>query len=188
VAAEVAHALDAPLDVVVVRKLHAPEQPELGLGAIVDGDHPETVLNERLIRVLGVSEAYLAGEIAAQLDEVRRRERRFRRGRPAEPLAGRTVIVVDDGIATGSTVRAALRGIRRARPARLVLAVPVAPPDTVAALRGEVDELVCLETPEDFAAVGRFYADFRQTTDGEVETILARAARARARPAFAATE
>lgn len=179
VAYAIARALGAPLDVVVVRKLHAPQQPELGLGAVVDGDHPETVLNEELLAELGVSRAYLEREVAQQLAEVRRREATFRGGRPAVALADRTAIVVDDGIATGGTVRAALRAVRRAKPRRLVLAVGVAPPDTVAALRPEVDELVCLAAPAEFFAVGQFYRDFRQTTDEEVVALLERARRER---------
>src|SRR5438309_1940920 len=128
---EIARALEAPLDVIVVRKLGAPGEPELGVGAVVDGDHPQTVLNEEVVEALAVSPEYLANEIQAQLAEIRRRQEIYRKGRPAPQLAGRTVIVVDDGIATGGTVRAALRGVRRAAPAKLVLVTPVAPLETV---------------------------------------------------------
>jgi putative phosphoribosyl transferase len=176
---EIARALEAPLDVIVVRKLGAPEQPELGIGALVDGERPEPVLNQDVLAVLDVSPAYLEREVARQLEEIRRRQRLYRGGRPPVSLAGRTVIVVDDGIATGGSVRAALRGIRRRGDhARLVLAVPVAPPDTVAALRPEVDDLVCLATPPFFGAVGQYYRDFRQTSDAEVIRLLEDAARA----------
>jgi predicted phosphoribosyltransferase/dienelactone hydrolase len=172
VAKEVADALGAALDVVVVRKLGAPGQPELGIGAVVDGDHPRAIFNQDIIEHLGVSDEYIDAEIARQLKEVSRRETAYRGGRAKIPLTGRTVIVVDDGIATGSSIRAALRGVRRQHPKRLVLAVPVAPADTLEALHGEADEIVCLETPEDFFAVGQFYRDFHQVSDDEVKTIL----------------
>lgn len=172
VASEVADALGAPLDVVVVRKLGAPGEPELGIGAVVDGDHPRAIFNQDIIGQLAVSEAYLEAEIARQLKEVQRREAAYRGGRAKIPLAGKTVIVVDDGIATGSSVRAALRGVRRQKPARLVLAVPVAPAETLEALRSEADEIVCLETPAEFYAVGQFYRDFHQVSDDEVKAIL----------------
>ena len=174
---EVAVALDAPLDVIVVRKLGAPGQPELGLGAIVDGDHPETVLNEDVVQALHVSGRFLQQEAARELKEIRSRQVRYRRERASLVVSGRLVIVVDDGIATGGSMRAALRGVRRAQPSRLVLAVPVAPPDTVELLRAEVDEVVCLSTPMWFGAVGNFYRDFRQTTDEEVIALLADAHR-----------
>jgi len=177
---EVASALAAPLDVLVVRKLGAPRQPELGIGALVDGDHPEGVLNERTIAMLGVDRTHLRAEIERETREIRRREAAYRCGRPPLGLAGHIVIVVDDGLATGSTMRAALRGVRRRAPKRLVLAVPVAPPDTLAALATEVDEIVCLHTPAEFDAVGRFYRDFEQTSDEEVVRLLADARHAAA--------
>jgi len=170
---EIARALGAPLDIIVVRKLGAPGQPELGIGAVVDGDHPLGVLNEEVMKTLVVPEAYLEHEVTAQLAEIRRRQAAYRGGRAALPVAGRTAIVVDDGLATGGSMRAALRSVRRAAPARLVLAVPVAPPDTLARLAAEVDETICLETPELFGAVGYFYRDFTQTTDDEVIRLLA---------------
>jgi putative phosphoribosyl transferase len=172
VASEVAARLAAPLDVVIVRKLGAPAQPELAIGALVDGDHPEEVLNPDLIELAQVPRSYVEREAARQLVEIRRREALYRPGSPPLQLRGRTVIVVDDGIATGASIRAALRAVRRAAPERLVLAVPVAPPDTVASLRSEVDDLVCLHSPEDFAAVGQFYDDFSQTTDDDVIRLL----------------
>jgi putative phosphoribosyl transferase len=174
---EVAAALHAPLDVIVVRKLGAPGQPELGIGAVVDGDHPQSVLNEDVMEMLHVSPAYLQRATRREVEEIRRRQERYRRGRPATAIAGKTAIVVDDGIATGASTRAALRGVRRARPDQLVLAVPVAPPETVAALRAEVDDLICLNTPSYFAAVGQFYDDFGQISDEEVVHLLDEASR-----------
>lgn len=173
---EVARALRAPLDVMIVRKLGAPGHEELGIGAVVDGDEPRAVLNDDVLRVVDVSREYLDEEIARQLVEIRRRQARYRHGRRPAPLAGRTVIVVDDGVATGGSVRVALQAIRRARPARLVLAVPVAPPEALAALRSEVEDVVCLVAPEVFGAVGRFYDDFEQTSDDEVTDLLDAAA------------
>jgi len=177
VAYEVARALEAPLDIIVARKLGAPGHHELGLGAIVDGDHPQSVLNEDIIRELGVSAQYIQTEIETELKEIRRRQTAYRKGRPAAEVAGRTVIVIDDGIATGGSIRAALRGVKRMGPGKLVLAVPVAPPETIAAMGGEADEIVCLEAPEYFMAIGEFYDDFRQTRDDEVIELLEAASR-----------
>jgi putative phosphoribosyl transferase len=172
VAKEVADALGAPLDVLVVRKLGAPDQPEFGIGAVVDGDHPRAVFSQDVIEHFGISDEYIRAEITRQLKEVNRREAAYRGGHARIPLADKVVIIVDDGIATGSSVRAALRGVRREKPKRLVLAVPVAPPETIEALRGEADEIICLETPRDFYAVGQFYRDFHQVTDDQVRAIL----------------
>ena len=182
VAKEVADALGAPLDVIVVRKLGAPGQPELSIGAVVDGDHPRAIFNQDLIEHLGVSDEYIEAEITRQLREVNRRETSYRAGRSKIPLAGKTVIVIDDGIATGSSVQAALRGIRRQKPRRLVLATPVASPESIEALRSDADEIVCLEAPEDFFAVGQFYRDFRQVSDDQVKAILAKETTAEAHP------
>ncbi|MHC4217443.1 MAG: phosphoribosyltransferase [Planctomycetota bacterium] len=177
VAARIADALGVPLDVLVVRKLGAPGQPELALGAVTDGDHPQQIFNDRVIRMLGVDREYLDREIARQLAEVKRRQSLYRGGRPGEPLTGRCAIVVDDGVATGATVRAGIQALRRSAVARIILAVPVAPPETASALEAEVDEMICLDTPGGFMAVGAFYADFSQTTDEEVVTLLEAAAR-----------
>jgi putative phosphoribosyl transferase len=168
VAAEIAAALRAPLDVLVVRKLRAPLQPELAIGAVADGEHPHRILNDRLIATLCVEDEYLQYETAMQLDELRRRQVLYRRGRPATPLKGRVIVVADDGIATGATVRAGIEALQTRAPASIVLAVPVGPPESLRTLSQEVDELICLETPTAFTAVGEFYEDFRQTTDGQV--------------------
>jgi len=173
---EIASALEAPLDVVLVRKIGAPSQRELAAAAVVDGEQTEIVRNPEVIEALDVGEDYLRGEAERQVAEIERRRRLYLGGRPPVSATGRTAIVVDDGIATGATVRAALRGVRRRHPAHLVLAVPVAPPEAVTELRGEVDELVCLETPALFGAIGRFYADFVQVDDEDVRELLARAA------------
>jgi putative phosphoribosyl transferase len=179
VAARIAEALGAPLDVLVVRKLGAPGQPELAIGAVTDGAQPQKIFNERVIRMLGVGNDYLDHEIERQLSEVRRRQALYRGGRPGEPLQGRCAIVVDDGIATGATVRAGVQALRRSSVASIVLAVPVAPPETAAELASEVDELICLMTPRGFMAVGAFYADFSQTADDEVVALLEASAQRR---------
>lgn len=173
VAFEVAKALDAELDVLLVRKIGAPGHEELGIGAIVDGSDPQVVWNDDALRHLRPSKHYLAAETERQLREIERRRKVYLGDRVPSPAKDRTVIVVDDGIATGGTVRIALRALRRAGPARLVLAVPVAPAETIASLKKEADEIVCLATPEPFYAVGLYYADFSQTSDEEVSELLA---------------
>jgi putative phosphoribosyl transferase len=172
VATEVARALRAPLDLLMVRKIGAPGQRELAVAAVVDGDHPEVVVDEETLRLSGADMSYVQAEAQQELREIERRRALYLRGRAAVPLAAKSVVLVDDGIATGTTVRAALKALQRARPARLVLAVPVAPADTIEALRGEVDELVCLSQPEFFHAVGAHYRDFRQIEDDEVIDLL----------------
>ena len=172
---EVARALEAPLDLVLVRKIGAPFQPELALGAVVDGGRAETVLNEEMVREFQIPESYIAEESARQLAEIERRRELYLGGASASAGRGRTAIVVDDGIATGATMEAALHATRRADPKRLVLATPVAPPDTIERLRAQVDEVVCLATPRLFGAIGVFYEDFRQLSDEEVVDLLRRA-------------
>ena len=174
VAAEVATALDAPLDLILVRKIGVPFQPELAMGAVVDGVEPVIVRNEEVIRLTGVSEKDFNAICDQELAEIERRRKRYLGDRPHPQVAGRTVIVVDDGIATGATTRAALRAIRMRKPSKLVLAVPVAPTDTLKDLRDEADEIVCLEDYEDFGAIGRFYSDFSQVSDTEVTETLSR--------------
>ena len=174
VAVEVATKLDAPLDLILVRKIGVPSQPELAMGAVVDGADPVVVRNEEVIQLCGVSETEFNSIRDEQLAEIERRRMLYLGGRPHPQLSGRTVIVVDDGIATGATTRAALRAIGMRKPAKLVLAVPVAPTQTLETLRGEVDDLVCLEDYVEFGAIGLFYSDFRQVSDTEVIALLAK--------------
>ena len=173
VAAEVANALDAPLDLILVRKIGVPSQPELAMGAVVDGAEPVVVRNEEVIQLTGVSESDFNAIRDEQLAEIERRRKLYLGDRPHPKLSGRIVIMVDDGIATGATTRAALHAIGKRKPAKLVLAVPVAPTQTLETLRGEVDDLVCLEDFVDFGAIGLFYSDFRQVSDAEVIALLA---------------
>jgi predicted phosphoribosyltransferase len=175
VAAQVARWLDAELDVVVARKLPSPISPELGIGAVTANGG--RFLNEDVLAAFNVSEAYVEAVTEIQRAEALRREADLRGQRPAPSIAGRVVILVDDGLATGATMRAAVRSVQQHRPRRLVVAVPVGAPESCAALRGEVDEVVCLHEPRDFGAVGRFYGDFSQTEDEEVRMLLAEAAR-----------
>jgi predicted phosphoribosyltransferase len=170
VAYEVARALGAPLDVFVVRKLGVPGQEELAMGAIASGG--VRVINHEVVDALGITPAAIDRVAAAEQLELERRERAYRGSRPPLQLAGRAVFLVDDGLATGSTMRAAVQAVREHRPARLVVAVPVAAAATCAELRAEVDDVVCLSTPEPFLAVGRFYDDFSQTSDREVHDLL----------------
>jgi putative phosphoribosyl transferase len=174
VAYEVATRLGAPLDVIVVRKLGVPFQPELGMGAV--GEDGVIVLNDDVLRLTRVRDDELARIEARERQEVERRARRFRGGRPRVDVTERTAVIVDDGIATGGSARAALRVARAQGARRVVLAVPVGSPDTVAEMRQEADEVVCVETPFGFLAVGQAYANFTQTTDEEVVRLLAEAA------------
>jgi predicted phosphoribosyltransferase len=174
---EVAKALNAPLDVFIARKLGAPLQPELGIGAIAPGG--VRIVDERIVAHLGISSEDIDRIAAREEIEMERRLQVYRDGLPPPELEGRAVILVDDGLATGVTARAASRSIRAENPRRLILAVPVAAPQSVEAMRGEADEIVALFAPPDFAAVGMWYRDFSQTTDEEVLALLARARRAR---------
>ncbi|MER6354374.1 phosphoribosyltransferase family protein, partial [Streptomyces sp. NPDC001634] len=174
VAAQVAEALDAPLDVCLVRKLGVPFQPELGMGAL--GEDGVRVINEAVVREARVTQEEVAQVEEREREVLERRGRRYRRERAPVPIAGRTVVVVDDGVATGSTARAACRIARARGAAHIVLAVPVAPEDWTDRLGTEADELVCLETPRNFFAIGQFYGDFSQTEDEEVAACLERAA------------
>jgi predicted phosphoribosyltransferase len=176
VAFEVARALRAPLDVFTVRKLGVPGHEELGFGAIATGG--VTVLDEDLVRDLGLSPARIEQITARERHELERRERAYRGTRPAPAVMGKTVIVVDDGLATGASMQAAVRALRAERPARIVIAVPTGAPMTCDTLRARVDSLVCLSMPEPFYAVGLYYEDFRPTSDAEVSELLAVARKA----------
>jgi putative phosphoribosyl transferase len=169
---EVARALGAPLDVFIVRKLGVPGQEEYAMGAVASGG--VRVLNEDVVRSLRLSDTAVERITAKELPDLNRRERLYRGDRPELDLTGRTVILVDDGLATGSTMKAAVKALKARGPARTVVAVPVAAPDTCEELRREVDEVVCAVTPEPFRAVGLWYEDFSQTSDEEVHDLLAR--------------
>jgi putative phosphoribosyl transferase len=172
---EVAKKLNVPLDLILVRKIGVPFQPELAYGAVVDGDHPEIVINEGVEQYLHLSKEILNEQSARALKEIKRRRNLYLAERPRTEAKDKTVLVVDDGIATGMTVRASLRAIRRAQPSKLVLAVPVAPSDTIAELRDDADEIICLATPDPFYAISPYYADFHQVSDDEVIALLEQA-------------
>jgi putative phosphoribosyl transferase len=174
VAFEVGKHLIAPVDVFLVRKLGVPGHEELAMGAIASGG--VRVLNEQVVRSLRISPEMIERVASAERDELERRERIYRDHRPAPDARGRTVILVDDGLATGSTMRAAVQALRQQGPTRIVVAVPVAAPETCNEFRTEVNEIVCVATPEPFVAVGSWYEDFSQTTDEEVRALLADAA------------
>jgi putative phosphoribosyl transferase len=174
VAFEVAAALRLPLDILLLRKLGVPWQEELAFGAIAQGG--VRVLDPQILEMLNLSAAEVEQVTARELVELERREKACRGDRPPLDVRGRTVILIDDGIATGSSMRAAIRALRQMSPAKIVLAVPVAPPATCERLRAEVDELIAVEMPESFYAIGQFYQDFSPVEDGEVTDLLTRAA------------
>jgi predicted phosphoribosyltransferase len=173
VAFEVARELGGPLDVVLVRKLGLPGQPELAMGAIASGG--VRVLNDEVVRATGVSPEEIEEVAAREGEELSRRERLYRGERPPPTIEGKAVILVDDGLATGSTMLAAIRALRRQRPARIVAAAPIAPPETCEELRGEADDVVCARTPEPFLAIGAWYERFPQVSDDEIRDLLERA-------------
>jgi putative phosphoribosyl transferase len=175
VAYEVAQALNAPLDVFVVRKLGVPGHEEYAMGAVASGG--VRVIDEEVVHGLGLNEAAVERVAARELIELRRREQSYRGERPEPRIAGRTVILIDDGLATGSSMRAAVRALRARNPAGIVVAVPIAARQTCAAFEADVDEVVCALTPEPFHAVGLWYEDFGQTTDEEVQELLERSRR-----------
>jgi putative phosphoribosyl transferase len=175
VAYEVARALNAPLDIFIVRKLGLPGHEELAIGAIASGGIQ--VLNEDIVRALNIPQAMIDAVAKRELQELERRERAYRGNRPPPDVHGHTVILVDDGLATGASMRAAVAALRAQNPARIVVAVPTAAPETCEAFESEVDEIVCAMTPEPFYGVGRWYEDFSQTTDEEVRALLEEAAR-----------
>jgi predicted phosphoribosyltransferase len=172
VAAQVATALAAPLDLILVRKIGVPIQPELAMGAVVDGGNPLVVRNEDVIAMVGINETDFKAVCDRELAEIDRRRQRYLGDRERVEVAGRTAIVVDDGVATGATTRAALRATRARNPRKLVLAVPVAPTESLAELRQEADDVVCLEDHRFFAAIGLYYSDFRQISDEQVIELL----------------
>lgn len=174
VAFEVAQALHVPLDVFIVRKLGFPGQEELAMGAVATGD--VQVLNEDVVQSLRVPERLIQTVAKEELVELKRREALYRSGRSAPQIEGRIILLVDDGLATGTSMRAAIQAIKKQKPRRLVVAVPVGAADTCAALRNEVDDLVCAATPDDFFAVGVWYEDFAPTSDEQVQTLLDEAA------------
>jgi predicted phosphoribosyltransferase len=174
VAAEVAAVLKAPLDLILVRKVGVPFQPELAMGAVVDGGTPLIVRNEDVIQLAGIQESEFKAVCDGELVEIERRRQRYLGSRERVDVSGHTAIVIDDGVATGATTRAALRATRMRNPKRLVLAVPVGPTDNIAELRSEADDVVCLEDHEFFGAIGVYYANFSQVSDEEVIEILRR--------------
>jgi predicted phosphoribosyltransferase/pimeloyl-ACP methyl ester carboxylesterase len=172
VGAEIARALDAPLDLILVRKIGSPQNKELALGAAVDGDQPEIVINREIAHALEISEAEIRRFAALEFAEIERRRVAYLGKSPPIPARGRTAILVDDGIATGASMEAAIHALRRRKPGKLILAVPVAPPDSLERLGGLVDEVVCLAAPEDFYGVGQFYCEFHQLDDSEVIALM----------------
>ncbi len=174
VAYEVAHALGAQMDLLFVKKIGAPGWPEYGMGAVVDGANPQMVLTEEIVRQLRPSADYIETEMQRQLQEIARRRSAYLGDRQPISLKDRTVIIVDDGIATGGTVKAALKGVGKNQPREIILAVPVAPRDTLEELSDQCDEIICLHTPTPFGAVGSFYRDFGQTSDSEVISLMSK--------------
>ena len=172
VAAEIARVLRAPLDIVLVRKIGVPYQRELAVAAVVDGERPEVVINEHVARLADIPLGYIDTQVKLELEEIERRRKVYLQGRKRVPLDGRTIILVDDGIATGASIRAAVKALKRKEPRALILAVPVAPAETVDELKMEVDEIVCLRTPKPFIAIGVHYIDFHQMEDDEVIALL----------------
>jgi putative phosphoribosyl transferase len=173
VAAQIARALHAPLDLLLVRKIGAPAQPELAVAAVVEGSPPQVIVNPDTADMPGVDAAYIESMLPGARREIARRRGVYLRGRAMQPVAGATVIVVDDGVATGTTMKAALQALRRRQPARLIAAVPVAPSQTIVELSDEADEVVCLIEPRPFYAIGLHYLDFHQLKDEEVCAALA---------------
>jgi putative phosphoribosyl transferase len=170
VAREIALALKAPLDLVITRKIGAPGEPEFAIGAVTqDG---EVIVDREVVKSLGISEAYLKQESARKVHEIKERMQKYRGERPYPNLAGKTVIIVDDGVATGNTVLAAIESVKKKKPAGIILAIGVAPPETATKLSKVVDRVICLDTPEPFYAIGEFYENFEQVEDEEAKKIL----------------
>jgi predicted phosphoribosyltransferase len=171
---EIAQAFNLPLDVVITKKIGAPGNPELAIGAVAEDG--ALLLDENLVEMLNVPQNYIREEVETQKAEIKRRLQNYRETNLAPQVADRMVIVVDDGVATGATLKAALRSLRKRGAKPLVVAVPVGPPETIAALKGEADQVICPYTPDPFYAIGEFYVDFEQTTDQEVRDLLQKAA------------
>lgn len=170
VAYEVALAMNVPLDVFIVRKLGTPFQPELAMGAIAEGGM--LLLNDAVINYLSISSEKIKESATSELTELQRREKLYRNGRPASVIAQKNIIIVDDGLATGASMKVAVRALKRKNPAKLIVAVPVGAPSTCIDMQDEVDQVICLKMPDPFGAVGSWYEDFEQTTDDEVTTLL----------------
>ncbi|MCP8317418.1 MAG: phosphoribosyltransferase [archaeon] len=170
VAYEVAKALNAPLDLIIPRKIGAPNQPELAIGAVTEDG--TTILNQDILQYLRVPDEYIKEEVKNQVEEIKRRMKKYLGDKLRLSIEGKVTILVDDGVATGATIKAAIASIRKRKPALTVLAIPVGPQDTIEELRREVDEVICLMTPEPFFAIGQFYKSFEQTSDEEVIEIL----------------
>ena len=173
VALEVARVLKAPMDLLLVRKIGVPWQPELAAAAVVDGERRDLVFNDEVMSMLGLNRDDIERAAAKEIAEIDRRRKLYLKGREPISVAGRTTIVVDDGIATGTTVKAALQALKRRNPKRLVLAVPVAPSDTIEELGAYVDDIICLQQPDPFIAIGVFYSNFQQVGDEDVIKMLA---------------
>jgi len=169
---EIARSLGVPLDVLIIRKIGFPGQPELAIGAV--SETGAVVLNGSIISLYGVSEDYIKKEISRQKEEISRRVKLYRKGESISELEGKTIILVDDGVATGATVKAAIATLKKEKITKLILALPVGPPDVAAELKEMVDDFICLEVPEYFGAVGAFYGDFTQVSDDEVVEMLER--------------
>lgn len=176
VAAAIARRLGAPLDVVLVRKLGAPHQPELAVGAVVDGDTLDVVLNDDVVEALALPQSYIDHAVQVARAEIEDRRRRYAAERPRVSCEGRTAVIVDDGLATGATMRAAVQGVRRRRPSAIVVAVPVAARETLAMMERHADRVVCLEAPEPFHAISQFYRHFEQVDENTVIELLTEAA------------
>ena len=176
VGAQIAKHLAAPLDVALVRKLGSPHEPELAIGAVAEGDEPEIVLNDALVQELGLSQEFISSQAARELAAIEQRRQDYAGARPAVHSSGRTVIVVDDGVATGMTMQAALRSVRRRNPVRLIAATPVASREAAVLLGRDCDEVVCLSAPRRFGSVGSFYRSFAQVSDEDVARLLKEAA------------
>lgn len=170
IAYEAAKVLDAPLDLIIPRKIGAPGNPELAIGAVTEDG--TTILNQHIVDELGIPKEYIEMEKKNQIQEIRRRVNAYRGGAPSQSLEGKTVILIDDGVATGATMKAAIHSIRKQKPATIVVAIPVGPPDTIDELKGEVDRLVCPVIYEPFFAIGQFYEDFNQVSDEEVTQLM----------------